>query len=169
MKPGGGKAWFTAAELAELALSGLPSTKRKINERATAEAWALRTGAGGAALARPRQARGGGLEYHVDVLPAAARAAIGVAAVANVHVEPTTGAAQLWRWFDGASDKVKTEARRRLDAVQLVTGHAVYSSRLFYLDGFGMTIAARLVDGTHLGDAGHDDVFAAINAALPAF
>ena len=126
MKLGGGKEWFTAVELAELRLPALPTTKRKINERAAEDRWALRTGPDGAPLARPRQARGGGLEYHLDVLPAATRAAIaakGVAIVADVHVEPTTSSAQLWRWFDAASERVKVEARRRLDAVQLVDGY----------------------------------------------
>jgi len=121
--PGGGKEWFTAAELEQLKLPGLPGSKRKINERAAAERWALRTGAGGVPLARPRQARGGGLEYHSDVLPAAARAAIvamGVASAADVRAEPIGGAQQLWRWFDGATDKVKAEAHRRMTAVQLV-------------------------------------------------
>lgn len=131
MKLGGGKEWYTAAELAELKLAGLPSTKRKINERATGETWALRTGTGGAPLARPRQARGGGLEYHVDVLPAATRAAIAAATmapIADIHaalpsIAPGTSAAQLWRWYDGATEKVKNEAYRRLGAVQLVDGY----------------------------------------------
>lgn len=123
MKLGGGKDWFTAAELAELKLPGLPSVKRKINERAAAERWALRTGDRGQPLGRPRQARGGGTEYHLDVLPAAARAAIaarGVAVAATVSAEPFSQAHQLWRGFEAASDKVKGEARRRLAAVQLV-------------------------------------------------
>ena len=118
-----GRTWFTAAELAEMRLPGLPTTKRKINERAAAETWALRTGAGGAPLARPRQARGGGIEYHLDVLPAATRAAIaasGVAAAAEIVAEPGRSADQLWRWLDCASAAVKAEAQRRLTAVQLV-------------------------------------------------
>ena len=123
MKLGGGKEWFTALELAELRLPGLPTTKRKINERAAEETWALRTDAKGAPLARPRQARGGGIEYHLDVLPVATRTAIvgiGVAAVADVSEVPASQAQQLWRWFEGAGTRIQEEARRRLDAVQLV-------------------------------------------------
>lgn len=122
MKVGGGREWFTAAELAELSLPGLGGVKRRINEAASAGRWALAVDPRGAPLARPRQARGGGLEYHASVLPPAARAAIGamgVAAVADVSPEPPA-AAQLWRWFDGAGDKVQMEARRRLEAVQLI-------------------------------------------------
>lgn len=122
MKPGGGKEWFTAAELEQLKLPGLPTTKRKINERAAAERWALRTSERGP-LARPRQARGGGTEYHVDVLPAATRAAIaakGVVVAARVSAEPISHAQQLWRVFEAGSDTVKAEACRRLGVVQLV-------------------------------------------------
>src|SRR5690606_12683317 len=39
--------WFTAAELAELALPGLPADKRSINRRAQDERWSIRTGADG--------------------------------------------------------------------------------------------------------------------------
>lgn len=124
MIPGGGKTWFTAAELEALKLPGLPTTKRKINARAADEAWALRTSALGAPLARPRAARGGGVEYHVDVLPVATRAAIarmGVAAAADVHEAPQAAASgSLWRSLEGAGDKVRAEAERRLSVVQLV-------------------------------------------------
>lgn len=126
MKLGGGKEWFTAAELAELALPGLPRTKRKINERAASDGWALRTGIAGQPLARPRAGRGGGLDYHLDVLPPAARGAIatmGVSVAADVSATPETREARLWRWFDGTTDAVKREAKRRLATVQLVEAY----------------------------------------------
>ena len=125
MKLGGGKEWFTAAELAELALPGLPKTKRKINERAAHECWALRVDASGAALARPRiGARGAGLEYHVDAIPAAARAALvakGVGAVAHVSTDPVSSSAALWRWYEGQNEKTRAEAERRFAILQSVT------------------------------------------------
>ena len=68
----GAKDWWSAQDLAEAALRGLPKTKRKINELALAEGWAFKTRANGQALARPRAGRGGGLEYHVSLLPPAA-------------------------------------------------------------------------------------------------
>lgn len=122
MTPGATKLWWTAAELAEARLPGLATTKRKINERAAAEGWALRTSPGGAPFARPRQARGGGLEYHLDALPAGARAAIGAAGVsvaAEVHATPPTTDGR-WRAYEAANAKAKAEAARRLTAVQLV-------------------------------------------------
>lgn len=127
MKLGGGKEWFTATELADLALAGLGGNKRRINERAASEGWALRTGQFDEPLARPRAARGGGLEYHLSVLPAAARvalAAMGVSAAADVVNAPEarmlTGAAQLWRWFDGAPEKTKAEAARRMATIMQI-------------------------------------------------
>lgn len=126
MQLDGFKHWFSAAELAELKLPGLPHHKRKVNERAASDGWALRTGHFGEPLSRPRQTRGGGLEYHVDVLPAAARAAIaaaGVSVVADVSPLPETRAASLWRWFEGTSVKVKDEAKRRMRAIAMVEAY----------------------------------------------
>lgn len=125
---GGAKLWWTPAELAELKLPGLSTAKRKINELAQAERWALRTDRSGLPLARPRQGRGGGMEYNVAVLPAPATTALqkrgllgdtvapaGVAA--NDEVTPQT---QLWSWFDQQSEAVKTEAYRRLAIIDAI-------------------------------------------------
>jgi putative transposase len=117
------KSWFTAAELAELKLAGLPKSKRKINERADQENWKVATGSHGLPLARPRTGRGGGLEYHVLLLPAAAKADLarrgisfavpqpGETDVADAHAD------RLWQWFDRQSEKVKAEAHRRAGIV----------------------------------------------------
>lgn len=128
MKIDGFKEWFSADELAALNLPGLPAQKRKVNERAAKDGWALRTGANGEPLARPRKARGGGLEYHVDVLPAAARMAIqaaGVAVAADIHAAPPERQRQSpsWRWYDGASDEVKSKARQRLQTITLIEAY----------------------------------------------
>ena len=120
MKLGGGKVWFTAAELADLGLPGLSTSKRKINERAATDAWALAVDPDGMPLARPRQARGGGLEYHLDVLPVAARTALaskGISAVADIVATPEVRAAGMWAWLEHQPDRVRTEAARRADAV----------------------------------------------------
>lgn len=67
--------WLSTAELAALALPGLPATQRGWNEYAEREGWIERSAAavasGGkkAAKARQRKARGGGFEYHVSLLP----------------------------------------------------------------------------------------------------
>lgn len=66
MNLGAAGEWFTAAELAELALPMLPTTKQGILDRAFKEKW----------LKRPRQARGGGNEFHIESLPVVAREAL---------------------------------------------------------------------------------------------
>lgn len=118
----GGKMWFTAAELADLELPGLPKTKRKVNERASAERWALQTDHAGSPLARPRAARGGGLEYHVSVLPASARLALTKAEMAPIAtvsaVAPTP--ASRWPWYEAQSAKTKEVAQHRLRIVDAV-------------------------------------------------
>ena len=56
------KEWYTAAEL--VGLPGLPSSERRIRDRAQKYAW----------NARPRAGKGGGLEYHYTSLPEAVQA-----------------------------------------------------------------------------------------------
>ncbi|HIF5903243.1 TPA: DNA-binding protein, partial [Raoultella ornithinolytica] len=53
------KTHFSAEELAQMRLPGLPSTSRNIRERAKKEGW----------QAQKRQGVGGGCAYHVDSLP----------------------------------------------------------------------------------------------------
>lgn len=122
----GGKSWFTAAEIADLGLPGLPRTKRKVNERADREGWKVAAGRDGVPLARSRRGRGGGLEFHISQLPTSAQAELvsrGIAFVSPQTYSPAEAdrplAAndgcrnQIWAWFDGQSDKVKAEAERR--------------------------------------------------------
>ncbi|PXW79012.1 Mu DNA-binding protein [Blastomonas natatoria] len=123
----GTKTWFTAAELAELALPGLPRIKRKVNERAADERWALAVDSRGAPLARPRAGRGGGLEYSIRILPAIARAELvrrGISIDGQVHASPDDAsgiaASQLWSWYEAQNAKTRAEAERRLDAVQRI-------------------------------------------------
>lgn len=89
------KLWLTSSEIADLALPGLPTTDRGVRMLAEREDWSRF-----AALCRPREGRGGGLEYHVALLPVGARAAyFGPAAVATAGEalqaapEPATGRA----------------------------------------------------------------------------
>jgi hypothetical protein len=126
-------AWFTAAELASLKLPGLSAAKRKINELARDEKWALKIDRQGRPLARPREGqRGGGLEYALQLLPPPAVAELVRRGLAGGRVLPAgaitasndeaveTPEARMWRRFDGQSASVKAEARRRLEAIQEV-------------------------------------------------
>lgn len=134
----GGKNWFTAAELADLALPGLPGTKRKVNERADRENWALSVDDNGMPRARPRKGRGGGLEYHLSLLPDAAKAELvrrGIAWVPanDEYAVAVTRQAHGWAWFELQSDKVKAEAQRRAAIIDMVDG--------FEAAGMGRTAA----------------------------
>ncbi len=64
------KEWLTAAEISAEALPDLPGTERGV------QAYALREGWNGCLpWCRPRAGRGGGFEYHVNLLPTPARLA----------------------------------------------------------------------------------------------
>tara|TARA_R110000868_G_scaffold230335_2_gene483467 strand:+ start:5530 stop:7518 length:1989 start_codon:yes stop_codon:yes gene_type:complete len=121
---GGGKSWFTAQEIADLALPGMTKAKRKVNERADSEGWKVAMDGSGMPLARPRKgSRGGGIEFHVSLLPASAVAELvkrGIVYVSQKTNTPDlpvpandTASGQMWAWFDGQSAKVKAEAERR--------------------------------------------------------
>ncbi|MGB3793478.1 MAG: transposase domain-containing protein [Sphingopyxis granuli] len=114
------KLWFTAIELAELQLSGLPRRKRDINRIAKAEGWVIATDEQGVPLARRRSGRGAGFEYHFTLLPASARADLARLGIvsADCRIVDTADAegdaANLWRWLGGQPDSVREEAQRRL-------------------------------------------------------
>lgn len=112
--------WFTAAELAELGLPGLPGDKRSLNRRAKDERWQHRRGADNQLLARARAGRGGGVEFHVSLLPGLARLALaerGLIAAPPAPVEVESPRQGSWRWYDAQSAKVKAEAERRVRIV----------------------------------------------------
>jgi len=131
------KDWWTAQELAEARLPGLPGVKRKINELAQKLGWASMVDAAGFPLARPRKGqRGGGLEYSRAVLPPATVAALvkrGMTGAAAAEPTEATPRDQLWSWFEVQPEKTQTEARRRLKALSALEelrrgGHSVTSA-----------------------------------------
>lgn len=122
------KEWFSALELAALALPGLSQDRRRILDRAEREEWALKLDSLGNPLARKRAGRGGCVEYHASVLPIAARLELvrrGLApeTIADnrqsggespVVSAPAATSHGLWEWFAGRSARVKAEAERRI-------------------------------------------------------
>jgi putative transposase len=113
-----GKNWFTAAELAELALPGLPADKRSVNRRARDERWQARLSPDGEKLARKRAGRGGGTEFHLSLLPGSARLELAKRGIVTEGPQPAeSAAASSWRWFEAQSAKVKREAERRAKTV----------------------------------------------------
>ncbi|MBY0306410.1 MAG: Mu transposase C-terminal domain-containing protein [Sphingomonas sp.] len=110
----GARHWFTAAELADLALPGLPADKRAINRRARDERWHLRSGADGNPLVRPRAGRGGGVEFHVSLLPGAARIALEQRQPAAMPAPAQEAISGGWGWYEQQSATTRAEAERRL-------------------------------------------------------
>jgi putative transposase len=115
--------WLSAADIADARLPGLPKNKRKVNELAARERWAFKIAPDGTEMARARSGRGGGVEYHVDLLPPAARAKV----VERVSPAPTAEIAaandtraSIWQWFDQQNDTIKTKARTNLQIINAV-------------------------------------------------
>jgi len=61
--------WFSAKQLAELHLPGLPTTSRGVQHRAKREGWVFKRNENDRPLCRRIKRRGGGLEYHYSILP----------------------------------------------------------------------------------------------------
>lgn len=127
--------WFTAAELAELRLPGLPGDKSSVNRRARQDGWALQVAVGKLPLARERQGRGGGMEFHFTVLPASAQVDLvrrGIVAKPEKTEESTKRYG--WAWYEKQSAKSKDEAHRRLGIMEEIE----------LLTGSGMTVSATI-------------------------
>ena len=109
--------WFTAAELAELKLPGLATSKRGVQMIADREGWAIYRDATGLLASRKRAGRGGGLEYHLSLLPEAARKAL--AQVQPAKAELPDRESTLLR-YERLPQSLKDEALRRLGFIQRV-------------------------------------------------
>lgn len=94
------KAWYSAAELA--GLPGLPGSARGVQIRAKRMGW----------KARPRKARGGGFEYHIDALAAEARVALGI--------ERVSGASDRSALADARAARTRSDAARIRAALRVV-------------------------------------------------
>ena len=62
------KAWLSLAEMAALALPGMPGTKRGMRLLSVRRGWDDARSASGKPMCRRRASRGGGLEYHISLL-----------------------------------------------------------------------------------------------------
>jgi hypothetical protein len=124
--------FYSAQELADLALPGLPETRQGLQLQAQRENWA--DPAAENRLWRQRSDRGGGIEYSPQLLPLYARVALGLrGGLAPRPALPRTRnkahpAAEMWAWFDRQPDTRKAEARRRLEvlhAIDVLADHGV--------------------------------------------
>jgi hypothetical protein len=125
MRPGSPLAqeWFTAAELAAMMLPDMPSSARGVSLKAEREFWAEPAQKG--VWWRERAGRGGGVEYHLSVLPREAQAKLCLMLAVNPKVRDTLAPSDeatdaRWAWFERQTTKKKDEAHRRLKVLQLV-------------------------------------------------
>lgn len=112
--------WFTAAELAALKLPSVAATKSGVIRAAKRLGWDDRQNMAGAPLARRREGRGGGIEYHYTLLPSRAQALL-VRRNRKTEVvqEPKQkGRAELWDWYDRQPETKKQRTKEKLQALQ---------------------------------------------------
>lgn len=144
--------WFSLSELLALNLPGLPDDRRKLSRKAQDEAWHLQAGADGQLLSRARGRVGGGVEFHVSVLPPAAQLELSSRGLSISRPQPAeaeTAAQREWRWFDRQTDKVKNEAKRR----------AAVLMDIDMLEDAGMTRSAALGEAARKAGIGASTVW----------
>lgn len=108
--------WWTTDALAASGLPDVPTTRQGVDALAARNDWRADP-----ALARRRQGRGGGWEYHWKALPVRAQAVLLKAAQAPEAEAPgRMDRGTAWAWFDGLPEAVKTKARDRLHLVRKV-------------------------------------------------
>lgn len=147
------KLWLSTSEIAVLALPGMPASARNVIKLAEREAWAEQT-----AHARPRDGRGGGTEYHINLLPPEARMAYVARFAASDITEAGAEEAQ------GAPDIATStgQASLALDARLHIVGSFRALSRRSEL-----THSTALVWFVDLYNAGRIDAPAWVRAAVP--
>ena len=89
--------WLSIIEL--VGLSGLPSTRRRILEKAKRERW----------QSRPRKGRGGGYEYHISSLPPETQEALTIKATNEIIKETSSSEGGKAGKIEAAKLKLKKE------------------------------------------------------------
>lgn len=114
--------WWTARQLAELTLPGLPTVTANIIAKAKRENWQHPAHQG--VWWRERSGSGGGIEYSIHVLPGAAQAKLAMdsapVAPADIDMAPPsdTERAQMWAHFERLTEKKQNVAKSRLVILQ---------------------------------------------------
>ena len=126
--------WFDSAAL--MNKTAMPTTQRGIKKRAEKESW----------VSRPRKARGGGKEYHIDSLPIETQVALaGQGDATSPSVDGTAlkttkkavsstpfkySKESLWACFDRKPEAQKNEANKRLAIINKVVELTENNTRL---------------------------------------
>lgn len=115
------KEWFSAAELAALALPDLPATRAGVLAIAERQSWADPRREG--QQWRRRSGRGGGAEFHTSVLPCTAQMKLALQFNRAETAEAEKAASkqvELWARFERLPEKTRAIARTRLAALEAV-------------------------------------------------
>ncbi len=116
--------WFSAAEIAALALPMTPSTKRGVQEMADRSAWTRPDWKD--QRWRDRQGRGGGVEFHYSLLPSVAQIKLTLALTQIEEANERDAGkreltrAEMWTWYESLPTHKKDEAKRRLEALDAI-------------------------------------------------
>ena len=111
------KEWFTSKELVEASLPDLPTTRQGMERLIIQNGWRASD------KARQRSGRGGGFEYHVSLLPEAARLRLAVAAQCQDGESPAdvmTRKDAIWARFNQLSKAQKATCEKRLNVLRKV-------------------------------------------------
>lgn len=107
--------WFTLAELAQMALPGVPATRQGMQALAEQREWTAPEREG--VTWRKRAARGGGVEFHYSALWPPAQAAL-VATQSAQSAQRQMGARDdRWDWYERQPKPKRERAERRLAAL----------------------------------------------------
>jgi putative transposase len=112
--------WFSAAELADLGgVGGLPATKPGVLKLVRREGWLGRCDETRGALSRKRHGRGGGVEFHVSLLPETAQ--VQLLAACEPKMRPDRDS--MWARWDRLPGGLKAEAQQRLEIIERVEAY----------------------------------------------
>ncbi len=114
------KIWWTAREIAEAQLPDMPSAQQPVEYRAKSQGWR-----DDPELARKRQGRGGGWEYHWQVLSERAKKRLLAERAPVVESEPVVEHSrdEIAAWYEGLPTHVKDKAEFRVAALSNVDDH----------------------------------------------
>ncbi|MFK5980849.1 MAG: transposase domain-containing protein [Rhizobiaceae bacterium] len=126
--------FYSLDQILEVNRGELPASKRGLNLKAKREGWSLQVG-----KSEKASRRGGGLLYHVSLLPGPVQARLSLAAMPE-QLEQNEERQAAWLRFEGLSKAQKTRCEARLNLLHQI--------EKFKCSGMSETTAARLVANT---------------------
>jgi len=109
--------WFSAAELAAAGLPGVPTSKPGVLKMVRRDGWMGASDDVRGPLARKRKGRGGGVEFHVSLLPQTAQARL---LAAGAEQPERLDRESMWLRWERLPEGLKAEARDRLEVIERV-------------------------------------------------